>query len=105
MMRGNIIFLYGTDEVALNIKKEEHIKSYFKENSPDVTVIEAPGSYDAYVNALEGQSLFANSSAVVIRNPFFLKKAAESKKEEKEWERFFDTLKKFIFRYTSYYFR
>ena len=93
MMKGNIIFLYGTDEVALNIKKEEHIKSYFKENSPDVTVIEAPGSYDAYVNALEGQSLFANSSAVVIRNPFFLKKVAESKKEEKEWERFFDTLK------------
>lgn len=84
----NIRLLYGNDLVSLSLRKEELIKTYFKGEVPDTTVLESPGNYEACKNALGGQSLFFSKTAVIIQNPFFLKKTVRNEKEEKEFDAF-----------------
>lgn len=84
----NIRLLYGNDLVSLSIRKEELIKTYFKGEVPDTTVLESPGNYESCKNALGGQSLFFSKTAVIIQNPFFLKKTVRNEKEEKEFDDF-----------------
>ncbi|MDU7216696.1 MAG: DNA polymerase III subunit delta [Dialister sp.] len=84
----NIRLLYGNDLVSLSLRKEELIKTYFKGEVPDTTVLESPGNYEACKNALGGQSLFFSKTAVIIQNPFFLKKTVRNEKEEKEFDDF-----------------
>lgn len=87
-----VIFLYGTDGVTMSERKEAWIKKYFKGGTPDITVIEAPGSYEAYQSALGGQSLFTADSVVILENPFFFKKSPATKKEEKAFALLIETL-------------
>ncbi len=89
----NCRILYGNDRVSVSIRKEEIIKSYFKNEDPDVTVLEPPGSYAEYKNMLEGQSLFSSKMAVVIEDPFFLKRKLSNKKEETAFQDFILLLK------------
>ena len=84
----NVRLLYGNDLVSLSLRKEELIKTYFKGEVPDATVLESPGNYESCKNALEGQSLFFSKTAVIIQNPFFLKKTVRNEKEEKEFDDF-----------------
>lgn len=84
----NVRLLYGNDLVSLSLRKEELIKTYFKGEVPDTTVLESPGNYEACKNALGGQSLFFSKTAVIIQNPFFLKKTVRNEKEEKEFDDF-----------------
>lgn len=84
----NIRLLYGNDLVSLSLRKEELIKTYFKGEVPDTTVLESPGNYEFCKNALGGQSLFFSKTAVIIQNPFFLKKTVRNEKEEKEFDDF-----------------
>lgn len=84
----NIRLLYGNDLVSLSLRKEELIKTYFKGEVPDTTVLESPGNYESCKNALGGQSLFFSKTAVIIQNPFFLKKTVRNEKEEKEFDAF-----------------
>ena len=84
----NVRLLYGNDLVSLSLRKEELIKTYFKGEVPDTTVLESPGNYESCKNALGGQSLFFSKTAVIIQNPFFLKKAVRNEKEEKEFDDF-----------------
>lgn len=84
----NIRLLYGNDLVSLSLRKEELIKTYFKGEVPDTTVLESPGNYESCKNALGGQSLFFSKTAVIIQNPFFLKKTVRNEKEEKEFDDF-----------------
>ena len=84
----NVRLLYGNDLVSLSLRKEELIKTYFKGEVPDATVLESPGNYEACKNALGGQSLFFSKTAVIIQNPFFLKKTVRNEKEEKEFDDF-----------------
>lgn len=84
----NVRLLYGNDLVSLSLRKEELIKTYFKGEVPDTTVLESPGNYESYKNALGGQSLFFSKTAVIIQNPFFLKKTVRNEKEEKEFDDF-----------------
>ena len=83
----NVRLLYGNDLVSLSLRKEELIKTYFKGEVPDTTVLESPGNYESCKNALGGQSLFFSKTAVIIQNPFFLKKTVRNEKEEKESEK------------------
>lgn len=84
----NIRLLYGNDLVSLSLRKEELIKTYFKGEVPNTTVLESPGNYESCKNALGGQSLFFSKTAVIIQNPFFLKKTVRNEKEEKEFDDF-----------------
>lgn len=84
----NVRLLYGNDLVSLSLRKEELIKTYFKGEVPDTTVLESPGNYESCKNALGGQSLFFSKTAVIIQNPFFLKKTVRNEKEEKEFDAF-----------------
>ena len=84
----NVRLLYGNDLVSLSLRKEELIKTYFKWEVPDTTVLESPGNYESCKNALGGQSLFFSKTAVIIQNPFFLKKTVRNEKEEKEFDAF-----------------
>ena len=84
----NVRLLYGNDLVSLSLRKEELIKTYFKGEVPDATVLESPGNYESCKNALGGQSLFFSKTAVIIQNPFFLKKTVRNEKEEKEFDDF-----------------
>ena len=84
----NVRLLYGNDLVSLSLRKEELIKTYFKGEVPDTTVLESPGNYESCKNALGGQSLFFSKTDVIIQNPFFLKKAVRNEKEEKEFDDF-----------------
>ena len=84
----NVRLLYGNDLVSLSLRKEELIKTYFKGEVPDTTVLESPGNYESCKNALGGQSLFFSKTAVIIQNPFFLKKTVRNEKEEKEFDDF-----------------
>ena len=84
----NIRLLYGNDLVSLSLRKEELIKTYFKGEVPDTTVLDSPGNYESCKNALGGQSLFFSKTAVIIQNPFFLKKTVRNEKEEKEFDDF-----------------
>lgn len=89
----NCVFLYGDDLVSMNIRKDGLLSAYFHGQAPDPTVFDGTGSYEEYENALAGQSLFSSDTAVVIHNPFFLKRISKSEKEEKRQEKFLDTLK------------
>lgn len=84
----NVRLLYGNDLVSLSLRKEELIKTYFKGEVPDTIVLESPGNYESCKNALGGQSLFFSKTAVIIQNPFFLKKTVRNEKEEKEFDDF-----------------
>jgi len=84
----NVRLLYGNDLVSLSLRKEELIKTYFKGEVPDTTVLESPGNYESCKNVLGGQSLFFSKTAVIIQNPFFLKKTVRNEKEEKEFDDF-----------------
>ena len=84
----DVRLLYGNDLVSLSLRKEELIKTYFKGEVPDTTVLESPGNYESCKNALGGQSLFFSKTAVIIQNPFFLKKTVRNEKEEKEFDDF-----------------
>lgn len=84
----NVRLLYGNDLVSLSLRKEELIKTYFKGEVPDTTVLDSPGNYESCKNALGGQSLFFSKTAVIIQNPFFLKKTVRNEKEEKEFDDF-----------------
>lgn len=81
--RQNCCLLYGDDLVSANLRKNDLIRRYFRGNPPDVTVFDGNGSYEEYKNALEGQSLFNPQTAVVIHNPFFLKRISKSEKEDR----------------------
>lgn len=84
----NVRLFYGNDLVSLSLRKGELIKTYFKGEVPDTTVLESPGNYESCKNALGGQSLFFSKTAVIIQNPFFLKKTVRNEKEEKEFDDF-----------------
>ncbi len=92
-VKENCRILYGDDPVSISIRKEEIIREYFHGEIPDVTVLEPPGNYDYYRNYLGGQSLFSAQTAVVIQEPFFIKKAMKSAKEEKAFAEFMELLK------------
>ncbi len=84
----NCCFLYGDDLVSAALRKEGLLKAYFHGNPPDAVVFDGEGSYQAYENALSGQSLFSSESAVVLHNPPFLKRISKSEKEDKAQEAF-----------------
>ena len=90
----NCYFLYGEDVVAVNTRQKEILKNYFTQGNPEITVFESDGTYEAYKNRLESQSLFSENIAVIINNPFFLKKKSQSEKEEKEFLSFLNVLSK-----------
>ncbi len=89
----NCCFIYGDDLVSLSLRREGLLNAYFRGNPPDVTVFDGEGNYDAYENALAGQSLFSSESAVVIHNPPFLKRISKSDKEDTAEASFLQTLK------------
>lgn len=91
--RQNCCFLYGDDLVSANIRKNNLVRQYFNGNPPDVTTFENSGSYEEFRNALEGQSLFNPQTAVVIHNPFFLKRISKSEKEDNSFEAFLKLIK------------
>lgn len=66
----NCKILYGNDSVTIGLRREEIIRDYFHGEIPEVTVLDSPGNYDLYRSYLEGQSLFAVKTAVVMENPF-----------------------------------
>lgn len=88
----NVWLLCGDDAVLAAEKKNELIRRYFKGNPPDAAVFDGTGSFPEYRAALEGQSLFSPDTAVVIQNPFFLKKALR-KDDEKPYAAFLETLR------------
>lgn len=90
----NCYFLYGEDIVAVNTRQKEILKNYFTQGNPEITVFESDGTYEAYKNRLKSQSLFSENIAVIINNPFFLKKKSQSEKEEKEFLSFLNVLSK-----------
>ncbi len=89
----NCIFLYGDDLVSASLRKEGLLNAYFHGNPPDVTVFDGEGSFEAYENALAGQSLFTSESAVVLHNPPFLKRISKSEKEDPREASFLQALK------------
>lgn len=56
-----------------------------------MTLFDGSGTFEAYQNALEGQSLFTAETAVVLHNPPFLKRRSE--KEDHREESFLETVK------------
>lgn len=88
----NVWLLCGDDTVLVQEKKRELIRRYYRDGVPDTAVYDGPGSFPEYRAALEGQSLFSPDAAVVIENPFFLKKALK-KEEEKSYDEFLDLLR------------
>ncbi len=82
MNKKNCCFLYGDDLVSASLRKEGLLQAYFRGNPPDVTVFDGEGNFEAYENALAGQSLFSSESAVVLHNPPFLKRISKSEKED-----------------------
>lgn len=88
----NVWLLCGDDAVLVSEKKNELIRRYFKGNLPDPAVFDGTEGFPAYRAALEGQSLFSPDTAVVIQNPFFLKKALR-KDDEKPYAAFLETLR------------
>lgn len=90
----NVWLVCGDDAVLVQAKKNELIRRYFKEGAPDPTVFDGTGSFPEYEAALEGQSLFSSDTAVVIQNPFFLKKALK-KDNEKPYAAFLEKLRAF----------
>ena len=89
----NCKILYGNDSVTIGLRREEIIRDYFHGEIPEVTVLDSPGNYDLYRSCLEGQSLFAAKTAVVMENPFFIKRPPKDKKEENEFNGFINILK------------
>lgn len=89
--KSNCFFLYGDDPVSANIRKNSIIDSYFHGKAPEVTLFDGSGTFEAYQNALEGQSLFTAETAVVLHNPPFLKRRSE--KEDHREESFLETVK------------
>lgn len=89
----NCKILYGNDSVTIGLRREEIIRDYFHGEIPEVTVLDSPGNYDLYRSYLEGQSLFAVKTAVVMENPFFIKRPPKDKKEENEFNGFINILK------------
>ena len=90
-VKKNCYFLYGDDPVLLNERKSDILNTYFKGNPPEPAYFEGKGSFEEYRNALCGQSLFSSDTAVLIQNPFFLKKAVKSEKEEEQQKEFLET--------------
>lgn len=88
----NVWLVCGDDAALVQAKKQELIRRYFKGNPPDPTVFDGTGSFAEYRSALEGQSLFSSDTAVVIQNPFFLKRALK-KDDEKPCAAFFAGLR------------
>lgn len=88
----NCCFLYGDDLVSISMRREGLLQAYFRGNPPEPTIFDGQGSYEAYQNALEGQSLFSADTAVVIQNPPFLKRASKSEKEDKMQAQFLKSL-------------
>lgn len=84
----NLRLFYGDDPVSISLCKGEAVKKYFKEERPDIHVLESPGNYEVCKNTLGGQSLFFSKTAVVIQNPLFLKRVIRNEKEEKEFADF-----------------
>lgn len=89
----NCKILYGNDSVTIGLRREEIIRDYFHGEIPEVTVLDSPGNYDLYRSYLEGQSLFAAKTVVVMENPFFIKRPPKDKKEENEFNGFINVLK------------
>ena len=89
----NCYFLYGEDVVAVNTRQKEILKNYFTQGNPEITVFESDGTYEAYKNRLESQSLFSENIAVIINNPFFLKKKIAIGKRRKRIFEFFECFK------------
>ncbi len=88
----NCCFLYGDDPVSINVRKNEMLNLYFHGNVPEPAIFDGNGSFEEYKTALGGQSLFQQESAVIIKNPPFLKKAARGKADSAQAD-FFETLK------------
>ncbi len=82
--KSNCFFLYGDDPVSANIRKNRIIDSYFHKKAPEVTLFDGSGTFEAYQNALEGQSLFTAETAVVLHNPPFLKRRSEKEDHREE---------------------
>ncbi len=91
----NVWLVCGDDAALVQAKKKELIRRYFKGNPPDPTVFDGTGSFAEYRSALEGQSLFSSDTAVVIQNPFFLKRALK-KDDEKPCAAFFAGLRELV---------
>lgn len=88
----NIWLVCGEDTALVQSKREELIRRYFKGDPPDPIVFDGTGSFEEYRDSIEGQSLFSAETAVILRNPFFLKKALR-KEDEKPYAAFLETLK------------
>lgn len=88
----NCCFLYGEDLVSISLRKDALLQAYFHNNPPEVTEFDGQGNYEAYQNALEGQSLFSSATAVMIHNPPFLKRISKSSKEDPAQVSFLNTL-------------
>lgn len=86
----NLWLLYGSDPVYIHIRKQELLRRYFKGAPPDPVTFEGTGSFQAYCDQIEGQSLFSADTAVIIEKPFFL---AKSIKDEKGFAHFLEVLK------------
>lgn len=87
----NIWLVYGEDPVLVQEKKNELLRRYFKGGGPDPVVFSGGGSFEALQAGLDGQSLFSSETAVVIENPFFLRKALK-KEDEKPYALFLESL-------------
>lgn len=92
-VKNNCYFLHGEDIVAIHTREKEILNKYANGQDIDVTVFDFEDTYEGYKSRLESQSLFCEKIAVIINNPFFLKKKTQSEKEEKEFEDFIDVLK------------
>lgn len=89
----NLIFLYGEDRVTIALRKEEWLKKYFRGNPPEAVIFDGTGNFREYESALSGQSLFTAETAVIIRNPAFLKYPLKSRESLAEQDLFLDFLR------------
>lgn len=88
----NVWLVFGDDAVLIQEKKNELIRRYFKNGAPDPAVLGSGAGLPEISAALGGQSLFSSASAVVIAEPYFLKRALR-KEDEKPYEAFLDELR------------
>ncbi len=88
----NVWIVHGEDVVLVQERKAELLSRYFKGDVPEPTILESGAALKEYRYALDGQSLFSDSSAIVAENPYFFKKALR-KDDEKDFAEFLTALK------------